>query len=103
MATFNLKKGYNLKLIGEPKKEIINVSIPDVIKINPQKFKYIKGNDVINDFNLFSFAKHFIVGGSSYHWWGAWLNEYPNKICIRPSTLNPSDNKDFYPESWIAI
>ena len=47
MATFNLKKGYDLKLIGEPKKEIINVSIPDVIKINPQKFKYIKPKLVV--------------------------------------------------------
>ena len=72
-------------------------------EFNPQKFKYIKGNDAINDFNLFSFAKHFIVGGSSYHWWGAWLNEYPNKICIRPTNLNPSDNKNFYPESWITV
>jgi hypothetical protein len=72
-------------------------------EFNPQKFKYIKGNDVINDFNLFSFAKHFIVGGSSYHWWGAWLNEFPHKICIRPSNLNPSNNKDFWPESWLTI
>ena len=61
-------------------------------------------NDYINDFYLFSFAKHFIVSPSSFHWWGAWLNQNPNKICVRPSdNLNPSNNKDFWPESWSII
>ena len=42
MAIFNLKKGYNLNLKGEPQKEIISISSPDIIKINPHDFKYIK-------------------------------------------------------------
>lgn len=67
------------------------------------KFIFIKNNDSINDFHLFSFAKHFIVGGSSYHWWGAWLNMNPNKICVCPLSLNPSDNPNFYPDEWIKI
>ena len=56
-----------------------------------------------NDFYLFKFAKHFIVGPSSYHWWGAWLNENKNKICLRPANLNPSNNKKFWPDKWINI
>ena len=60
-------------------------------------------NNVINDFNLFSYCKHFIVGPSSFHWWGAWLNQNPNKICIRPKNINPSNNKNFWPENWISI
>ncbi len=60
-------------------------------------------NDVINDFNLFRYCKHFIIGPSSYHWWGAWLNENPNKICIRPVNLNPSNNIDFWPDDWMSI
>ncbi len=69
---------------------------------DPNKFIYVQNNDSINDFHLFSFAKHFIVGGSSYHWWGAWLNTYKNKICTRPPVqLNSSDNIEFYPEKWI--
>jgi Glycosyl transferase family 11. len=60
-------------------------------------------NSVINDFNLFSYCKHFIVGPSSFHWWGAWLNQNPNKICIRPKNINPSNNKNFWPENWISI
>ena len=72
-------------------------------EFDTKNLKFVKNNDVINDFYLFSLAKHFIVGGSSYHWWGAWLNESPNKICIRPSNLNPSNNEKFYPENWIKI
>ena len=59
--------------------------------------------NVINDFYLFQFAKNFIVGPSSFHWWGAWLNKNPNKICIRPSNLNPSNNENFWPKDWISI
>ena len=68
-----------------------------------KKFIYVRGNDVINDFNLFSYAKHFIVGGSTFHWWGAYLNANPDKICVYPSKLNPSGNPNFYPTDWIKI
>ena len=72
-------------------------------KLNINNFELIKNNDPINDFYLFKFAKHFIVGPSSYHWWGAWLNENKNKICLRPENLNPSNNKNFWPDNWINI
>ena len=70
------------------------------------EFTFIKNNTnkSINDFNLFKYAKHFIVGPTSFHWWGAWLNQNRNKICVRPpDNLNPSNNKNFWPESWIKI
>ena len=28
---------------------------------------------------------------------------FENKICIRPKNINPSNNLDFWPESWISI
>ena len=59
------------------------------MKLNINSYHLINEN-VINDFDLFQYAKHFIVGPSTFHWWGAWLNKSPNKICIRPSNLNPS-------------
>ncbi len=70
---------------------------------NKTKFNYIIGNDPLNDFSLFSYAKHFIVGGSTFHWWGAYLNENPNKICVYPSNINPSGNSNFYPKEWKKI
>lgn len=66
---------------------------------------FVKNKDVIMDFYLFSICKHFIVGGSTFHWMGAWLNKNKNKLCIRPKNinLNPSNNIDFWPNSWIKI
>ena len=45
---------------------------------------FIKNNSLIDDFYLFSLSKHFIVSPSCFHWWGAWLNQSPGKICLRP-------------------
>ena len=66
---------------------------------------FVKNNNVIMDFYLFSLCKHFAVGGSTFHWMGAWLNNNKNKICLRPKNivLNPSKNKDFWPSNWIKI
>ena len=66
-------------------------------------FIIIKNNNVINDFYLFQFSKHFIVSPSTFHWWGAWLNQNKNKICVRPSNLNPSNNLKFWPKEWVQI
>ena len=71
-------------------------------KLLIKKYHLINYN-VINDFNLFQYVKHFIVGPSSFHWWGAWLNRNKNKICIRPYDINPSNNKNFWPKDWISI
>ena len=91
--------------IDNPKFFIWSNNFSDLDKIfDRNKFIFVQNNDYINDFYLFSFAKHFIVSPSSFHWWGAWLNQNPNKICVRPSdNLNPSNNKDFWPESWSII
>ncbi len=69
------------------------------------QFTFVKNdnNKFLNDFYLFQYSKHFIIGPTSFHWWGAWLNESPNKICLRPLNLNPSNNSDFWPNSWIPI
>ena len=72
-------------------------------KYKEGNFYFIQGNDVLNDFNLFKYAKHFIVGPSTFHWWGAWLNNSPNKICLIPKNINPSNNDNFWPQNWLKI
>ena len=44
-----------------------------------------------------------IVGPTSFHWWGAWLNNNKNKICLRPKDINVSNNADLWPEYWISV
>ena len=39
------------------------------------EFTFIKNinNKFLNDFYLFQYSKHFIIGPTSFHWWGAWF------------------------------
>ena len=62
-----------------------------------------KENKILNDFYLLTQCKNFVVAPSTFNWWGAWLSQEKNKICIRPNNLNPSNNIDFWPENWLSI
>jgi len=75
------------------------------LHFNNNDFTFVRDNNLATDFYLFSLSKHFIVGPSTFHWWGAWLNSNPNKICLRPADnfLNPSNNKDFWPKDWLRF
>jgi hypothetical protein len=72
-------------------------------KLNISNYTIVNSDSAINDFYLFKFSKHFIVGPSTFHWWGAWLNQNNNKICVRPSEMNPSNNLNFWPDEWVEI
>lgn len=43
------------------------------------------GEDSYKDMQQMSYCKHNIITFSSFGWWGAWLNNNPNKITISPS------------------
>ena len=54
---------------------------------------------------LLSQCKHQIIPNSSFGWWGAWLNDNPNKIVIVPKKwINPEENtSDRYCDDWLVI
>ncbi|QHW34983.1 alpha-1,2-fucosyltransferase [Paenibacillus rhizovicinus] len=48
-----------------------------------------KGEESFRDMQLMSFCKHAIITNSSFGWWGAFLNDNPNKITCSPNiTIN---------------
>lgn len=66
---------------------------------------YVTGtNDDFEDFVLLSKCKHSIIPNSTYHWWGARLNEYKGKRIIAPKKWFADDAPiNILPERWEKI
>jgi hypothetical protein len=74
----------------------------------PENITYIeKVGEPFEHLFLMSSCKHQITANSTFSWWAAWLNEYPDKIIIAPmhwyydSTLD--DTVIRIPKNWIKI
>lgn len=63
-------------------------------------------NTSFEDLILMSCCQHNIIANSSFSWWGAWLNENPDKLVVAPQnwfndqTIN---YKDVVPQNWIKL
>ncbi len=87
----------------------------DEIKIARKKLKglkgnviYVEGNKDYEDLYLMSLSHDFICSGSTFSWWGAWLNNYRDKTIVVPKEglYRPDCKKkciDYYCNGWLQI
>ena len=68
---------------------------------------FVENNTDVFDLIAMSLCNNNIISNSSFSWWGAWLNENPNKIVIAPKKWFGSgrnlSSKDIIPKNWIEI
>jgi len=76
------------------------------------KFPYIThfvSSPDIQDYEelfLMSLCKHNVIANSTFSWWGAWLNQYQNKIVVGPKQWfanKTTEGLDILPPEWIKI
>ena len=74
--------------------------------IGPQ-FEFMSGHHETLDLAIMSKCANNIIAASSFSWWGAWLNQNPNKKVVAPQRWFgyklPHNTQDLCPPDWIRI
>jgi len=60
------------------------------------------------DMYLMSICQHHIIANSTFSWWGAWLNDSPQKLVIVPQrwfldVIRNEEKKNIVPSSWVRL
>lgn len=90
-----------------------NETVNDYINIlnKDRNYNFIKISDDIPDWKqllLMSSCDNFIIGNSTFSWFGAYFSKNIDKLVLYPSVwfgpaLKTHDTRDICPESWIKI
>lgn len=74
-----------------------------------RNIRFIENEKNYHDLFLMSLCKHNIISNSTFSWWGAYLNNNPDKIVIAPPKwFSPTssiftDIPDLFPEEWLIL
>lgn len=80
--------------------------VKENLVINKFPVEHVEHNSELahEDLRLMYSCRHNIVANSSFSWWGAWLNNNPDKIVIAPARWNNiPGHETILPDSWIRL
>jgi hypothetical protein len=87
--------------------------VEDIIKKLQLQYKFLKferANPLLADWEqmiLMSLCNYNIIANSTFSWWGAYLNDNPEKIVCYPEhwfmPQAKKDTSDLFPEDWRCI
>ena len=114
LAIAKLLKSNNLKRIIYFFEKDDSQDVTQIINKLREKYKnidFLPVDHSIPDWKqllLMSICQHNIIANSSFSWWGAYLNSYPDKKVIYPYVwfgmkLKFNNVKDLFPTNWIKI
>ncbi len=68
----------------------------------------VKDSNEVKELFLMSQFRNFIIGNSTFSWWGAWLSDYSDKKVVAPAEIINSGEgcwgfEGLLPREWIAL
>lgn len=73
----------------------------------PSSTRYMTGNKDYEDFYLMAKCRNVVCSPSSFSWWAAYLNQYPDKKVVMPEhwfiPTGKARNKDIFVDGWVRI
>ena len=109
---YNLKIDYYLNAIDYFKDKEFLIFSDDIEWCKKQftgdKFKFVNGEEDYIDLHIMSMCEHNIIANSTFSWWGAYLNQNPEKTVIYPDKWFGPKNSNFktidiFPDEWVCL
>lgn len=101
-----------LKLLESKIQDFNVIVFSDDTEWVKKEFKFLHDYNVVYSSNqkdiegliLMSRCEHNIIANSTFSWWGAWLNQNPEKIIICPENwYADATQTDIIPGEWVRI
>ncbi len=104
----NLSRDYYILYFFEPIDKAVVYEKIKLLQLEYPGIEFRPCNENIEDYKqmlLMSSCSHNILANSTFSWWGAYLNNNPDKMVIRPNKwINTHDQlNDLFPKEWTII